>query len=110
MDAICVDGIDTIISRSLAMLSVNNRNLAFPIEFRRSHGMRVPQPDGFSVICSKDVVIPSLHEALVAVVTVLGSVRGDAWLHPIHSKNDNRLWSPLDGGWVADGLVRPDQP
>ena len=71
--------------------------------------MRVPQPDGFSVICSKDVVIPSLHEALVAVVTGLGSVRGDAWLHPIHVKNDNRLWSPLDGGWVADGLVRPDQ-
>ena len=110
MDAICAYGIDTIISRSLATLSVCNRDLAFPIEFRRSHGMRVPQPDGFSVICSKDVVIPSLHEALVAVVTGLGSVRGDAWLHPIDVKNDNRLWSPLDGGWVANGLVRPDQP
>lgn len=109
MNAICAYGIDTIISRSLAMLSVCNGDLAFLIEFRHSNGMRVPQPDGFSVIYSTDIVIPSLHEASFAVVTGLGSIRSNAWLHPIHVKNDNRLWSPLDGGWVADGLVRPDQ-
>ena len=110
MDAICAYGIDTIISRSIATLSVCNRDLAFPIEFRRSHGMRDPHPDGFSVICRNEVVIPPLHEAPVTVVTGLGSIKGDAWLHPVHVKNDNRLWSPMDGGWVADGLVRPDQP
>lgn len=110
MDAICAYGIDTIISRSIATLSVCNHDLAFPIEFRRSHGMRDPHPDGFSVICSNEVVVPALHEAPVTVVTGLGSIKGDAWLHPVHVKNDNRLWSPLDGGWVADGLVRPDQP
>ena len=44
MDAICAYGIDTIISRSLVTLSVCNRDLAFPIEFRRSHGMRDPPP------------------------------------------------------------------
>lgn len=98
MNAICAYGIDTIISRSLALLSVCNRDLAFLIEFRHSNGMRVPQPDGFSVIYSTDMVIPSLHEASFAVVTGLGSIRSNAWLHPIHVKNDNRPWSPLDGG------------
>ena len=112
MDAICAYGIDTIISRSLATLSVRGRDLAFPMEFRRSNGMRDPEsPDGFAVICNADVVVPPLHEASISIVTGLGSLRrGDAWLHPVHVKNDNRLWSPLEGGWVADGLIRPGQP
>ena len=111
MDAICAYGIDTIVSRSLATLSVCNRDLAFPIEFRRSNGTRDPaSPYGFPVLCGAEVVVPPLHEAQVPIITGLGSLRGDAWLHPIHVKNDNRLWSPLDGGWVAGGLVRPGQP
>lgn len=112
MDAICAYGIDTIVSRSLAHLNIRGPGnsetlLAFPIEFRRSKGSRDPT-DSFSVICSDGVVVPPLHEASVCVITGLKSVRGDAWLHPIHVKNDNRLWSPLDGGWVAAGLIRPD--
>ena len=62
MDAICTYGNDTIISRSLAILSICNGDLVFPIEFQYSHGMRDPHPDGFSVVCRADVVIPSLHE------------------------------------------------
>lgn len=91
MDAICAYGIDTIISRSMAILSICNRDLVFPIEFQHSHGMRDPHPDGFSVVCRADVVIPSLHEATVTVVTDLGSICVDAWLHPVQVKNDNRL-------------------
>ena len=112
MNAICAYGIDTIISVSLATLSVGGGDLAFPIEFHCSNGMRdLACPDGFPVICNADIVVPPLHEAPVSVVTGLGPLRrGDAWLHPVHVKNDNRLWSPLDGGWVADGLIRPGQP
>ena len=111
MDAICAYGIDTIISRSLATLSVCNKELAFPIEFRRSKGSRDPSSstDGFSVVCSEEIVVPPLHEASVKVITGLKPFAGDAWLLPMHVKNDNRLWHPLDGGWVAAGLIRPDQ-
>ena len=89
MDAICGYGIDTIISRSLATLSICNRDLAFPIELRRSYSIRGPHRDGFSVVCSADMVIPTLHEAPVSVVTGLGSIQGDAGLHPVHVKNNN---------------------
>lgn len=111
MDAICAYGIDTLISRSVATLSVCNHDLAFPIEFRRSNGRRDPSShiDGFPVICSSEITIPPLHEASVNVITGLTPFSGDAWLHPIHVKNDNRLWRPLDGGWIAPGLLRADQ-
>ena len=58
IDSICSYGILTIISRSIATLSVCNRDLAFPIEFRHSHGMRDPHPNGFCIICCNVVVIP----------------------------------------------------
>lgn len=111
MDAICAYGIDTIVSRSLATLSLCNRDLAFPIKFRRLNGMRDPaSPDGFPVVFGADVVVPPSHEAPVSVITGIGPLRGDAWLHPVQVKNDNRLWSPLDGGWVAGGLMCPGHP
>ena len=56
------------------------------------------------------MTICPLHEASVNVISGLKHLGGDAWLHPIHVKNDNRLWSPLDGGWVAAGPIRHDQP
>ena len=110
MDAICVYGLNTIISRWVVNLSVCNYDLAFPIEFWRLHGMRDPNPDGVSILCSAEMVISDLNVASVTLVTRLGSIRGNAWLHPIHVKNDNRLWSPLDGRWVTNSIVRPDQP
>ena len=92
MDAICAYGIDTIVSRSLATLVVNGSDLAFPIEFRRLKGARNPLACvGFSVVCSTALVVPPMHEALVHVVSGLQGIRGDAWLHPVHVKNDNRL-------------------
>ena len=110
MDAICAYGIDTIISRSVATLVVNACDLAFPIEFRRLKGPRDPSScEGFSVVCSTSLVVPPMHEAPVGVVSGLRGLRGDAWLHPVHVKNDNRLWSPLDGGCVAPGPIRTDQ-
>lgn len=110
MDAICAYGIDTIVSRSVATLVVNGCDLAFPIEFRRLKGARDPSScDGFSVVCSASLVVPPMHEAPVRVVSGLRGLRGDGWLHPIHVKNDNRLWSPLDGGCVAAGPMHADQ-
>ena len=59
MDAICAYGIDTIVSRSIATLSVGNHigaQLAFPIEFRRSRGLRDPSScDSFSVHLQKRI-------------------------------------------------------
>ena len=110
MDAICAYGIDTIVSRSVATLVVNGCDLAFPIEFRRLKGARDPSScDGFPVVCSTTLVVPPMHEGPVSVVSGLRGLRGDAWLHPIHVKNDNRLWSPLDGGCVAPGPIQADQ-
>lgn len=103
MDAICAYGIDTIVSHSLVYLNVrgpmnSETQLACPIEFRRSKGLRDPAcQDSFSVICGDGVIIHPLHEASVRVITGLTSIRGDAWLHPVHVKHDNRLLSPLDG-------------
>ena len=92
MDAISAYGIDTIISRSVATLVVNGCDLAFPIEFRRLKGARdLSSCDSFSVVCSTTLVIPPMHEAPVPVVSGLRGLRGDAWLHPVHVKNDNRL-------------------
>ena len=98
IDAICAYGIDTIISHSIVTLSVNQCELAFPIKFRRTGGARDPaSSDDFPVLCRADTLIPSLHQAQVSVV--LGfKPPGDAWLHPVPIKNDNRVWSPLDGG------------
>ena len=110
MDAICAYGIDTLISRSMAMMIINDCELAFPIEFRRSKGVHDPSScDGFTVVCAQDVVIPPFHEAHINIVSSSKVHQGDAWLHPVHVKNDNRLWSPLDGGWVAPGPIPLDQ-
>ena len=110
MDAICAYSIDTLISRSIATLSVRDCELAFPIEFRRTIGIRDPSSvDGFSVLCGTDIVISPFHEAIVDIITGSKPFFEDAWLNAIHVKNDNRLWSPLDGGWVAAGILRPDQ-
>ena len=110
MDAISAYGIDTIISRSVATLVVNGCDLAFPIEFRRLKGARdLSSCDSFSVVCSTTLVIPPMHEAPVPVVSGLRGLRGDAWLHPVHVKNDNRLWDPLDGGCVGPGPICADQ-
>lgn len=103
MDAICAYGIDTIVSRSMATLSINKCDLAFPIEFRRPNGTRNPE-SGFPVVCSESVTIPPLHESLIQIVSGF-NFHGDAWLHLAHVKNDTRLWSPMDGGWLAEGLT-----
>ena len=110
MDAIRAYAIDTIISRSVATLSVNGCDLAFPIEFHRSKGSRDPaSQEYFPVLCKESITIPPLHEASVKVILGV-KLDGDAWLRPVHVKNDNRLWSPMDGGWVAAGPIRADQP
>lgn len=110
MDAICAYGIDTIVTRCLATLVVNGCDLAFPIEFRCLKGACDPLAcDGFSVVCSTALVVPPMHEAPVHVVFGLRGIRGDAWLHPIHVKNDNWLWCPLYCGCVAPGLMHADQ-
>ena len=91
MDAIRAYGIDTIISRSLVTLSVNGCGLAFPIEFHRSKGSRDPaSQDHFPVLCKESITIPPLHEASGKVIIGV-RLNGDAWLHLIHVKNDNRL-------------------
>lgn len=108
MDAIQAYSIDTIISRSMALITVNKRELAFPIEFRRSKGMRDPaSSDRFPVLCAKDTVIPPFHEAPVNVLMGY-KTRGDSWLHAFHVPNDTALWHPIDGGWVAEGPLSTD--
>lgn len=107
MDAICAYGIDTIISRSMATISVNKCDMAFPIEFRRSKGAHASS-DGFPIVCSESITVPPMHESSVRIISGFNS-GGDAWLQPAHIKNDNRLWSPMDGGWVAEGLIRAGQ-
>ena len=108
MDAIHAYGIDTIISRSMALVTVNKCELAFPIEFRRSKGSRDPTlSDSFPVLCGENTVIPPFHEA--PVNALLGyKTRGDSWLHAAHIPNDTSLWCPLDGGWIAEGPLDAD--
>lgn len=110
MDAIRAYGIDTIISRSIATLSVHGCDLAFPIEFHRLKGSRDPaSQDHFPVLCQESIVIPPMHDASVKVILGV-KLDGDSWLQPIYVKNDNRLLGPMDGGWVAAGPIRAGQP
>ena len=108
MDAIHAYGIDAIISHSMALITVNKHEMAFPIEFRRSKGVRDHAlSDSFPVLCDKNIIIPPFHEAPVSVL--LGyKTRGDLWLHAARVPNDTGLWFPLDGGWIAEGPLNPD--
>ena len=110
MDAIHAYAIDTIISRSLAIITVNKCELAFPIEFRRLKGLRNPDSSPeFPVPCGKSTVIPPFHESTVSVLMGY-KTRGDSWLRATHIPNDTTLWCPLDGEWVAEGPVNADTP
>ena len=108
MDAIQAYAIDTIISRSMAVITVNKCELAFPIEFRRTKGLREPNSsDEFPVLCGKNTVVPPLHEAPVSVLMGY-KTRGDSWLRASHISDGSALWCPIDGGWVAEGPLRAD--
>ena len=62
MDAIQAYAINTIISRSMAVITVNKCELAFPIEFRRSRGTRDPASSTeFPVLCADTTVVPPFH-------------------------------------------------
>lgn len=64
MDAIHAYGIDAIISRSMALITINKHEMAFPIEFCRSKSVRDPAlSDSFPVLCDKNIIIPPFHEA-----------------------------------------------
>ncbi|KAF8427970.1 hypothetical protein BGX38DRAFT_1234838 [Terfezia claveryi] len=111
MDAISAYGIDTIISRELATLTVNGQELAFPIEFKPSKTQhQISSREAFPVICNKTTKIPAMHEGPIEIVTGL-KLEDDSnpWLDPMVMKNDNRAFAPLNGGWVAPGPMSRGQ-
>ena len=112
MDAISAYGIDTLISKSIASVSIDSGELHLPIEFRPpSNGNRHPNSQAsFLVFAAQDVSIPDMYEAMIDVIIWIQLPPDcDAWFTPWIVRDDTSTFAPLNGACIPPGPVSSRQ-